>query len=108
MAPEARLRPPALVVATRDIVAAVGDLDQLSRAHTVEPALLSADHGDERPVTPSDERHERREVELAADADRVGHALRERQHAPEVVETGSEHRHARGAVAVELALEVAL
>ena len=108
MAPDAGLRPPALVVAAGDLVGAVSDLYQVSRMQAVEPALLSADHGNERAVGPADERHQRRKVELGAHADGVGHALRKRQHAPEGVEPGGEHRHARGAVAVELALEVVL
>ena len=41
---------------------------------------------------PADQRHERREVELASDLDRVRDRLRQRERPPEVVEPGGERR----------------
>ena len=58
------------------------------------------------PLPPSDQRDERAEQEIVGDAGRVGDLPRQREHAPDVVETGCEDREAVSAVAIELLVEV--
>src|SRR5262249_54383750 len=102
-----RLRPAPLIVAARLRVRAVDDFHQLARAQPVELAALAADDRDEGSFAAADERHERREEELAIDLDLVADGFGERQRPPDVVESGAEEREAVGAVAVELVAEVA-
>ena len=72
---EARLRPPALVVLARDLVGPVGDLLEPPARQAESSPALAADDRDDRSFSAADERHERRQVELAADADPVRHRL---------------------------------
>ena len=102
---EARLRPAALVVLPRHLVAAVRDLVQATGAKAIELTSLTTDDGDDRPFTAADERDERREMELPADPDAVGNRLDQRSRPPDVVEHRREEREPVGAVAVEVVLE---
>ena len=102
----ARLRPAALVVPPGRVLGAVDDLLELSGAQPEQLTALAPDDRDDRAVPAPDERHERREVELAPDAHLVGDRLGQREHAPDVVEAGDEDREPLGPVARELVLEV--
>ena len=103
---EPGLRPPALVVLTRDLDRPVGDLSEPPGGQSEQVAPFAADDRDDRAFSSADERHERRQVELPADVDLVRHRLDERTRTPDVVEPGREDREPLRAVAVELALEV--
>ncbi len=101
----ARLRPAALVVAAGRLVELVDELLEPAGAQDVDGSPLTADNRDQRSVAAADERDERREVELAANGDLVGHWIAQRQCPPCVVEPGAEDGDAAGAVSVEIALE---
>ena len=103
-----RLRPAALVVLARLFLREVGDPLELPGAQPVEKAQLPADVSHDGALAAADERHERREVEVAPDLDLVGNGLAERQRLPDVVEPGAEHRDAVGAIAIELLAEEVL
>src|SRR5947209_8049966 len=96
----ARLRPAALVVAPGRLVELVDELLEPAGAEDVDRSALAADDRNQRSVPPTDERDERREEELPADGDLVGHRIAERQCPPCVVEPGAEERDAARAVAV--------
>ena len=102
---EPRLRPASLIVAAGHLLGAVGDLVETPRVQPEEVAALTADEGDERPVAPTHERHERREVELASDVDAVRHGLDQCARPPHVVEARREHREPVRALALELVRE---
>ena len=101
----ARLRPAALVVAAGRLVELVDQLLEPAGAQDVDGSPLTADNRDQRSVAAADERDERREVELPADGDLVGHRIAQRQRPPCVVESGAEDGDAAGAVSVEVALK---
>src|SRR5436305_8868925 len=71
----ARLRPAALVVAAGRLVELVDQLLEPAGAQDVDGSPLTADDRDQRSVAAADERDERREVELPADGDLVGHRI---------------------------------
>ena len=101
----ARLRPAALVVAAGRLVELVDELLEPAGAQDVDGSALTADDRDQRSVAAADERDERREVELAANGDLVGHRIAQRQCPPCVVEPGAEDGDAARAVSVEVALK---
>ena len=103
---ESGLRPAALVVAAGNVVGAVHDLFQPSRVEPEQLPALAAHEGDDRALAAADERNERREVELPADPDAVGHRLDQRARPPDVVHSGREDRDAVRPVALELVGEV--
>ena len=86
----ARLRPAALVVAAGRVVGLLDDLLEPAGAQAEEVAALAADEHHQRALAAADQRDERREVEAAADLDRVRHARAQRQRRPEVVERRAE------------------
>jgi hypothetical protein len=67
---------------------------------------LAAEERDDRALAAADERDERREVELPADPDAVGHRLDQRARPPDVVHSGREDRDAVRTIALELVGEV--
>src|SRR5205807_8841621 len=77
------LRPAALVVTPRHVVALVGELDQAPGFEPEQPAALPTDDGDDCALPTADERNQRREVELRADLDHVDDRPRGRQRGPE-------------------------
>jgi hypothetical protein len=83
----------------------VGDLLQPSCTETVEAALLARNHGYDRALSAADQRHERRQVELAADLELVRHRFAQRERLPDVVEARAEHREPMRAVPFELVVE---
>src|SRR5436190_3442128 len=101
----ARLRPAALIVATRLLIELVDDLLEAPGSQPVDLALFASDNGDDRPVATRDEGNERREVEVAAHANTFGDGLREQQRAPVVVEGGGEDGKPVRAVTLELVVE---
>ncbi len=74
---EARLRPAALVVSARLLLAQVPGLLEPSGPEPVEASPLAVHDRHERAVAAADERRQRREVELALELDPVGHCVRE-------------------------------
>ena len=100
------LRPAALVVAAGNVVGAVHDLFQPSRVEAEQLSALTADEGDERSLAAADERNERREVELPANPDAIGHRLDQGARPPDVVHSGREDCDAVRPVALELVGEV--
>jgi hypothetical protein len=101
----ARLRPAALVVPARLLVELIDELVEPASPKHVHRAALSPHHRHERTVASTDERHERRQIELTSDRDLVGNRIRERRRPPDVVEAGREDGDATGAVTVELGRE---
>src|SRR5919197_1975368 len=80
-------------------------LDELLEPAGPEPIELSPlppDDGDQRPFAAADERHQRREVERAPDANEIRHALAQRQRLPDVVEPRAEDGVTTRALAAEL------
>ncbi len=110
-----RLRPAALIVASRLLLGVVGERGEPPALQEIQLPLLPADQRHERTLPATHERHERREVEGPADLDFVGDGVRQCERRPEVVETGAEDGDAVRSVAIQLlgqivrdALEVGL
>src|SRR5262249_50460104 len=101
-----RLRPAALVVPPRCLVELVDDLFEPAGANDGDRATLSPDDRDQRPVTTTDKRDERRQEELSRHRDLVVDRTAERQRPPGVVEPRAEDGCAPRAVTVELVQEV--
>jgi hypothetical protein len=72
----ARLRPTALVVLSRDLVALVDDLLEPPGRQPEDLPTLAIHHRDERPLMPADERNERDERQVAVDLGAVAHRRR--------------------------------
>ena len=100
-----RLRPAALVVLARRLVVVLGDLFQPSAAQPVELTLLATDDGHDRPVSPSDQRRERRKEEVTSDLRAVVDRRRQGERPPRVVEPGREHGEPLRAVSLEIVVE---
>jgi hypothetical protein len=98
----ARLRPAPLVVATGLLLGVISKILEAASAQAVEMAELAADHDDERPLAAPDQRHERSQVQHAADLDLILHGFGERQGPPDVVEAGRKDGEALRPVALEL------
>src|SRR5687767_7899244 len=84
----------------------VGELLEAAPAQAVEHTLFAPDHNDQRSLPAADERHERGEVELPANAHLVWHRLRQRERPPDVVHRGREDGEPMSTVAAELVGEV--
>src|SRR5207253_10538521 len=97
----ARLRPATLVVTARLFLELIGDRLEASCTQAVQLTLLAADNGDDRPVRARHDRDERRGVDVAPDANAVGHGLGQRERVPEVVERRGEDGEALGALPLE-------
>ena len=98
----APLRPAALIVLSRHLVAVVGDLLEPPVGEPEDPAPLAIQLRDERLPLGRHERQERGERELAVGLDVVLDGVRHGHDAPEVLAGRDEHSHAERAVAVEL------
>src|SRR6187549_3584691 len=103
MALIARLRPAALVVAAGLLFGVVREILESSPAQAVEMTELAAYDDHEGPLTAPDQRHERSQVERAADLHLVLHSFGEGQRPPDVVEAGGEDGEPVRPVALELA-----
>ena len=103
----ARLRPAALVVPAGLLLEVVADLLQPPCLQPVQVSLLAPDDGDDRPVRARDDGNERREEEVPADLEAVGHGLGQGDRRPEVVEARGEDRRRLRAVTVEVVVEPA-
>jgi hypothetical protein len=74
----ARLRPAALIVPARDVVALVDDLLEPAVGEAVDRPALAGDDGDQGAVVSAEAAGDRAEVERAADLDGVADRLRQR------------------------------
>ena len=86
----ASLRPAALVVTSRLLLGQVRERLEPAVRELEEQAALAVDDGDDRSLAAAEQRNERREVEVRADAHAVRHRLAQSVDAPELVEPGGE------------------
>gem|GEM_PF-5927279 len=74
----ARLRPAALAVSARDVVALVDDFLEVAAGEAVDRPALAGDDGDQSAVVAAEAARDRAEVERGADLDGVANRLRQR------------------------------
>jgi hypothetical protein len=89
------LRPATLVVLPGLLLRVVGEILQPATAQAVEVPALAADDDHEGALAATDERDEVGQVERPPHLDVVRDRFRERQRAPDVVESGREDREPR-------------
>jgi thioredoxin reductase (NADPH) len=105
---KAGLRPATLVVLPGLLLRVVDELLEPAAPETVELSQLTPDDDHHGPLTATDERNERRQVQRPTDLDVVAHGLGEIERPPDVVEAGSEDRQASRPLAHELPFVVVL
>src|SRR5881392_736283 len=103
---EARLRPASLVVPAGLLLGQVGERLQTAVRQPEQETPFAVDQRDDRPVAAPQQRDERLEEKVGADADAVGHGLAQRVRAPGGVEPRGEDRQPLRPVALELVREV--
>ena len=102
---EARLRPATLVVTSGLLLGQIRERLEPSVHEPEEQTALAVDDGDDRSLAAAEQRNERPEVEVGADAHAVRHRLAQSVDAPELVEPRGEDGDALRAGAVEVVRE---
>ena len=102
---EACLRPATLVVTSGLLLGQIRERLEPSVHELEEQTALAVDDGDDRSLAAAEQRNERPEVEVGADAHAVRHRLAQGVDAPELVEPRGEDGDALRAGAVEVVRE---